>query len=506
MESMSGRSKARAGFRAGVLGALAMLTVLLLARLMAGVVTPIEVAVDRLIPRLPLSWFEAGLDLFGGYAKPLLFAGALAATVLLGGLGGMLFVRMRETARARTVALTLGIVLALLLTLLPAAGQGLFGGRSDGGIWITIAAYLVAYVIYGATLVLSRTQREDGLKDAGARLPRRAFVGGGVRGVTLLLLGAAGLTAAVRLLEKLTVTDVRADVTGMPPPFTPNETFYTVSKNAIDPEVDASRWKLSLGGLVERPYELTIEQLHSLPPQEQGQTLECISNPVGGNLIGNASWKGVPLRALLERAGVRPETRDIKLTCADGYTESIPVEKAMEPGVLLAYEMNGEPLSAKHGAPARLLVPNIFGMKNTKWVQKVEAVNEDYQGYWQKQGWSDTATIVTMSQLRVPAKGARLRVGEPVTVGGIAFAGSRGISRVEWSADGGKNWQEGRLLGFIAPFSWRLWEADWKPTQAGRAELVVRATDGNGNTQTANSRPTLPDGATGYHSIEVEVA
>lgn len=488
------------GFKAGLIAAGSMLILLLVGGLYANIDTPMERFTDWLIPRIPMSWFETGIATLGGYAKPLLSIAVMAAMLLLGGTIGLVYGRVRaRRANLTAVALLLAPGVLLLLS------GALSGGISDSGALRTAVFYTLAYLLFAVVLMLVRYLQEpasfDDVTDRSRRrLLRRTLYGGGA------LLTVAGIgSVLVRLLDRVSLTNVRANVAGIPRPFTPADEFYVVSKNFVNPSVDRDSWRLSVRGLVDEPYELTLEQLRALPPVTQDQTLECISNEVGGNLISNAHWKGVPLRDLLNRAGVRAGTVDIALRCADGYTESIPLHKAMEPDVVLAYEMNGELLTDEHGAPARLLVPNIFGMKNAKWIERIEAANFDWKGFWQKQGWSDVATVQTMSQIRVPPQNLELTTGKTVDVGGIAFAGSRGIQKVDWSADGGRSWQEARLLPEIAPLSWRFWEASWTPDRPGDMTLSVRATDGDGNVQTESRTDTLPDGATGYHKIDVRV-
>src|SRR3989442_1345886 len=191
---------------------------------------------------------------------------------------------------------------------------------------------------------------------------------------------------------------------GLPAEITPNDRFYIVSKNppGFDPVVEVAKWSLDIGGLVSKPVRFSFEDLRAMPAIEQVQTLECISNEVGGDLISNAKWKGVQLRDVLMRAG-GPAATAVKVAfrCADGYSESIPVADAMHPTTLLAYEMNGEPLPTKHGFPVRLLVPGSFGMKNPKWITKIEVVNYDFRGYWEASGWSDEAVVKTMSEFTV---------------------------------------------------------------------------------------------------------
>ncbi len=502
------RNTGRNGFLSGVVAAALMLLWMLAARLWLGVLTPVELAVDWLVPMLPLSWFEAGLDLLGGLAKPLLYLMALLVNLALGGVVGVVYARLAARSagprpQLAGVLLVLALMLFTGLALLPLTGQGVFGASSSAGVARTVAYYLPAYALFTAVLgvSVSLAPSDSGPTDEGRRRMLRRTLRGGA---ALLAVAAAGPVLA-RLLERMTLTSVDASAEGMPAPITPVGTFYNVSKNALDPDVDALAWRLRIHGLVERPYSLALEDIHALPASEKVHTLQCISNPVGGNLVGNARWKGLPLRDLLERAGLRDGVVDIKLEGEDGYTDSIPLSKAMEPGTLLVYEMNGAPLTLKHGAPLRLLVPDIYGMKNVKWIRAIEAVGEDYKGYWQRQGWSDVATYQTMSQVRVPAAADVLRVGDAIEVGGIAFAGARGIDKVEWSTDGGRTWQQSDLLLDQGPDTWRFWQAEWKPTQPGEYRLLVRATDGEGRLQAAEPSPTLPSGATGYHGITIRV-
>jgi hypothetical protein len=295
-------------------------------------------------------------------------------------------------------------------------------------------------------------------------------------------------------------------IRSLPPEVTPIGTFYTISKNAagLDPRVDARRWTLEITGLVGRPVKLTYDDIKAMPSVSRYHTLECISNEVGGDLIGNAMWKGVRFRDLLDRAGgVNPRAVRFALRCADGYSEGIPIADAMAPDVMLAYEMNGVPLPPQHGFPVRMLVPGLFGMKNPKWLTKVEAVTTHFTGYWQASGWSDEAVVQTMSAFRVP--GDRDVPSGEVELGGVAYSGDRGIKDVEVSADGGRTWMKAEVKSPLGPYTWVLWAAVWKLAGPGQYTLRVRAMDGAGVVQTAREQPTLPDGATGHHTIRVRV-
>ena len=295
-------------------------------------------------------------------------------------------------------------------------------------------------------------------------------------------------------------------VVGLSPWLTPTGEFYTVSKNLFDPRVNENRWSLRVDGQVKRPLHLSYRELVAMAGQvEQYTTLSCISNPIGGDLIGNARWKGIPLARILELAAPREGVVDLRFEAADGYTDSIPLAKALEPTTLLALEMNGEPLPPEHGFPARLIVPGIYGMKNVKWITRIEAVPYDYKGYWEVRGWSDTAITRTLSRIDVPKDRGRLRQGR-IEVAGIAFAGDRGIRAVEVSFDGGRSWEAAEVEPSPNAMTWSRWLKVWEPEGAGWYTLAVRAYDGSGQVQEQADVPPLPEGATGYHRIRVNVA
>ncbi|HSQ20545.1 MAG TPA: molybdopterin-dependent oxidoreductase, partial [Blastocatellia bacterium] len=292
------------------------------------------------------------------------------------------------------------------------------------------------------------------------------------------------------------------DIDNLALEITPNRDFYQVSKNAFDPQVDVARWKLEVAGLVETELALTYDDLKALPWVEQYATLACISNEVGGDLIGNALWRGVRLKDVLEKARLKPGVVDIMLRASDDYTDSIPLERANADGTLLVYEMNGEQLTPEHGSPVRLLVPGIYGMKNVKWITRIEALDFDFKGYWQRRGWDDRAEYKTMSRIDAPDREVK---GETSIVG-IAFAGDRGISTVEVSTDGGGTWELAELRPALSPISWVLWQRRWVPMQPGKHRILVRATDGRGQTQTLQYAPPAPSGSSGYHSVVISSA
>lgn len=344
----------------------------------------------------------------------------------------------------------------------------------------------------------------------GARLSRREFLARGGRALLSLSVLPALLTssgcrsdveeAASALQEEATV-DLWS-IPGLSPEVTPVGDFYTVSKNLWDPTVDARNWMLEVGGLVHRPYVIGYDQLtRNGPTVTEYVTLTCISNPVGGLLTGNARWRGVRMRDLLQAAGVMEGAVDVVMEAHDEYTDSIPIEKAMHPDTLVVWEMNGAPLTPKHGFPARVIVPGIYGMKNVKWLRRITVVDYDYKGFWQQRGWSDPAPVKTWSRIDVPRAG-RLRAGGEVVIAGLAYAGDRGVQAVEVSTDGGATWRPAQLKEPLGPYAWRLWAVRWTP-ERGSHRIAVRATDGTGAVQLERRTNVLPDGAEGHHSVSV---
>jgi DMSO/TMAO reductase YedYZ molybdopterin-dependent catalytic subunit len=297
-----------------------------------------------------------------------------------------------------------------------------------------------------------------------------------------------------------------AQVRGLSAEVTPVGTFYTVSKNIFDPEIDARSWRLAVKGAVARPYSLTLDELRTLPAVTKPHTLMCISNEIGGDLISNATWKGVPLKTLLERAGVRPGARKLILRGRDGYSDSFPLTAALLDGTIVAYDMNDKPLERQHGFPARVLVMGLYGIKNVKWLSELEVAAFDYKGYWQRRGWTDTAIYKTFSRIDVPAADATPTRGQRSWIAGVAFAGDRGVRTVQVSVNEGASWQPARVKPAMGDHTWVLWVFEWVPTVPGRTTLMVRVVDGAGVVQPVGPTPPLPDGVEGIHRVAVRIA
>ena len=302
------------------------------------------------------------------------------------------------------------------------------------------------------------------------------------------------------------VTFSAADYPGLSSLFTPNETFYRIDTALQVPQVDPARWRLRFTGMVDNPYELTFDELLAMPLVEQAITLSCVSNRVGGGLVGNATWLGVPLTDLLDEAGVQPGATQVVGRSVDDFTVGFPtaVLEGDRPA-LVAVGMNGEPLPAPHGFPARLVVSGLYGyVSATKWLTEVELTTLDaFDAYWIPRGWAKEAPMKTQSRIDVPRASRSLSPGT-VPVAGVAWAPSRDIVRVEVQVDD-RPWAEASLGERVSEHTWRQWVYLWD-AEPGEHRLRVRATDGTGEIQTEEVHAAPPDGATGWHTIEVNVS
>ncbi|MGY4712253.1 molybdopterin-dependent oxidoreductase [Mycolicibacterium sp. CBM1] len=303
---------------------------------------------------------------------------------------------------------------------------------------------------------------------------------------------------------------IPADVTpkgvDLPSFITGNGDFYRIDTALSVPQLSRADWRLRIHGMVDREITYTFDDLKKFEPVEMVVTLTCVSNPVGGNLISNATWTGYRVRDLLADSGIHADADMVLSTSIDGFTAGTPVQ-ALTDGrrSMLAIGMNGVPLPVEHGYPARLVVPGLYGyVSATKWVVDLELTRFDRaQAYWTKLGWSEHGPIKTESRIDVPRDGQKVAKG-PVTFGGVAWAQNRGVKAVEVRIDGGP-WQPAQLGASYSNDAWRLWSFAWNATDAGTHSITVRATDNTGVVQTEDEAPPVPDGATGWHSVSFEV-
>ena len=528
---------------AGAAAGLMMIAAMLALRVLAGALSPPELFEDQVIALLPGSLFAFVLDRLQFSAKPLLLVGLaflpLPVGAGLGWLYGCRWPQHRWLARGSLLGgIAYGLIVWLGLELAVTVwADGISPAVASAGPLLA-SAEVYSLGLVGVRRMLEPRDHSVETSRAGADRGRRALIVGGLLGGSLVVAGSAlarmlalnseqastplapgGLDVKRAVGEALTpvltsgaegapgVSGGDTSVViprGVADEITQNERFYVVSKNFNDPRVGADRWSLEVSGLVVQPRQFSYSEIMTLPTGSQCTTLECISNTLGGNLMSNAVWTGVPLEQLLGGVGLQPAAQAVVFRSADNYYESFPLDVILAPGVLLAHTMNGAPLPDKHGFPLRLILPGRYGMKNPKWITKIELLAEPIEGYWVRRGWDCDALVQTVARIDIPTDQATL-AGPRLQVGGVAFAGSRGISHVEVSNDGGITWREAVATPPLGPSTWVRWAVDWADVSSGTHPMLARATEGTGQPQTPEEHGSFPKGATGYHRVKVEV-
>ena len=515
----------RSRTRDAIAGFLAAAVALGVAELLAGITggTSLIIAIgDVVVDRTPGSVVKAAIDALGSKDKPTLLLTITLASLLLGAALG-------PVAGRRPSVGTLGFL-----------GFGLVGALAGAAepFTSTVGAFLTAGIAAAAGLASLRVLLEvasAGLEPASATpvMPGRGVAG---RRQFLAFGGAAAGAAAASAFVGREVlgpsVDVEAqrsavvlpsagsvttlpeggfDVPELSSLITPNGEFYRIDTAFVVPRVDTSTWRLRVTGMVDAPFELTFDELLAMPLLEEPVTLSCVSNEVGGDLVGNAIWRGVSLPALLERAGVQDGATQIVGRSVDGFTVGFPTEAALDGrAAMVAVAMNGEPLPAAHGFPARLIVPGLYGyVSATKWLGEIELTTLDaFDAYWIPRGWAKEAPIKTQSRIDVPRDGRSIEAG-PAAIAGVAWAGIRSVSRVEVCVgprgdEAAGEWREAQLSEALSTSTWRQWLLPWDATP-GEYRIQVRATDGEGQVQIADRQAPTPNGATGQHAVSVRV-
>jgi len=499
------RSHLLMGAVAGVIAAVVALAVgELVAAIIGRAASPIVVVGGTFIDATP-EWLKSfAIDTFGEHDKDALLLGIGGTLLVAAAILGMVATRWRVVgvvgvaglgavgavaALTRPIAMPIDVLpsvlgaaagIAALMLILPRPAATVTGVRPAGDGSATRRRFLVTSASFVAVAALA-----TGL----SRVLTPAPSAGSLLAVPVPDEPAGPLPAGVDL-----------GIPGQTPFVTPNASFYRVDTALVIPTVDVATWNLRIHGMVDQELNLTMGQLLSRPTIERVITLCCVSNPVGGKYIGNATWVGVPLRDLLEEAGVQAGADQIVSRSVDGMTIGTPTSVAMDGrDAMIAVAMNGEPLPPVHGYPARLLVPGLFGyVSATKWLTEMELTTFDaYDAYWVQRGWVQEAPIVTMSRIDTPKPLSQVAAGR-VMVAGVAWAQHRGITAVEVRADGGA-WQQAQLASVPSEDTWRQWSLAWDATP-GNHRLEVRATDGTGAIQTEARAEPFPSGATGWYS------
>lgn len=539
-------------FRAGLAGALAAAAALSLGELAAAVAAPrpgpVVAVANRVVDHAPTWFVDFGKTVFGLADKPALVLGTIILAVIIAtGLG---------IASRRSV----------LPGLAGVGGFGLLGmvaiGVDDQGGWgVAVPISLVAIVAGWAALMLllrraapasapsltppARRPESGGGHREGDRtesaprpvdspvdpaVSRRAFLNAaGVVGASAAVATAGAnvlrsrssvndARQAVRLDSALTASELETQIEvasttevaatrGITPLVVDNDDFYLIDTAILTPQVDPADWQLTIKGMVERELTLSYQELLDRASLVEPVTLSCVSNEIGGTLVGNAVWQGVALTDLLDEAGVDEGATQIASRSVDGWSCGFPTDLAYDGRTaMVAVAMNDEPLPLRHGFPARLVVSGLYGyVSATKWLSEIELTTmEAFDGYWIPRGWSKLGPVKTQSRIDTPRHRASVRAEAEVPIAGVAWAPDLGIDRVEVQIGEGP-WQEAELGESLGVNAWRQWRLAWTPTP-GQHLIRVRATDGSGYTQTSDRVPPAPNGATGWHEIGVTAA
>jgi len=451
---------------------------------------------------------------------------SIAALFIAGVVGGaILFVVLRaERTRYRVVlGPMLGVVFGIPAALVSLhTSQTSSVGPAAGSFWV-----LGVFLVWGA--ILGRAEQRlidiEQTSDAAAeRIDRRRFLiklGGTTAAITVAGAVVGELAEARRhqavvmasgepVLWSATnpLPNANAAVEAAPgtrPELTPLERHYRIDINTIPPKINGQQWRLQIAGLVEKPLALTLQELERYEPMHQFVTLSCISNPVGGDLIGTTRWTGVSLQQLLPALQLAPSATHLKIRSTDSFFEVISLDAIKaDRRIMLVYSWDGVPLKREHGYPLRIYIPDLYGMKQPKWIESIEATDHWEPGYWVQRGWNKVAQMHATSVIDTVAVdmtiiGADQRKAVPI--GGIAHAGTRGISKVEVQVDDGP-WEQAKLRTPLSELTWVIWKYDW-PFQSGKHTFTVRCYEGNGTPQIPTPSPAEPNGATGLYSKSV---
>ena len=495
---MTRKQAALSGFGWGVIGGVALVALMYLAGGIFGLRPLPQLLNEPLLSLMPGFVFGFMIDTLQHAGKVVEEIGLILGMIIaLGVLGAASAVaNLRWTSQYVPFAFAAIGWIVVTALLLPIAGVGLLGlhdGPATPIVWATLFAFYAVVLQYGGSVPPSF---DGGRRRVLAAVP--------------ITIGVVSLGAlAFELVPgwaKAIFNPPESGLRGISPAITPVGNFYVVSKNFADPVVDGQSWRLHVGGMVDKPMTLTLADLRALPPTTEYVTLECISNNVGGELMSTGSFTGVSLRDLVDRAVPQARASWVGFRARDGYAESLPMSWIQDsPEVLVAYELDGAPLPMNHGFPARILIPGHYGMKGPKWLDNIDLGTQETRGYWETQGWDPNVLVKTTARFDLPRDGDILRLGS-MSIGGVAFAGTRGVSKVEYSTDDGSSWNTATLEAPLSTLTWVLWHATWTPSAEGAYRLIVRAIDGTGKMQDGGGAPSFPSGASGYHIVQVSVS
>lgn len=472
--------------------------------------SPVIAVANRVVVLTPESAKLATIDSVGTADKALLLGSIYLLLALAGAAVGEL---ARRTLRAGLAGVALLGGIAAYCALTANAGRGSDVIPTIGGT-LAGAAVLVALVRSARPLdedAADGPDRRRFLAGAGAAAALAALTGFGGRAAQHARFDVAAARRRVRLPApaRPAPAPAGADLGRSGVPWaTPNRDFYRIDTAITVPQLDPDSWRLRIHGEVDRELTLTYADVLARPQVERWITLCCVSNDVGGPLVGNARFQGIRLADLLRECGIHADADQLLLRSADGYTFGAPAAAVLDGrDALLAVGMNGQPLPVEHGFPARTVVPGLYGYVSAcKWITSIEVTFfQDKQAYWVQEGWDARPAIKLASRIDTPRSGTTVRVGQTVAVAGVAWDQHVGVSAVEVQVDDGP-WQAARLAAVPSTDTWRQWVLPWTPQRPGPARLRVRATDGRGVAQDERHRAAFPSGATGLHAVTVHVS
>jgi DMSO/TMAO reductase YedYZ molybdopterin-dependent catalytic subunit len=543
-------------FALGIVAGLVSIAVSIMIKVFVGGLFLPELASQTLFSLTPGEFESQAIDTLGPLAKYSAFIGSILVTIIIFGLIGIFLIKLYNKLRwnsyilkfISSFALTYGVL--VIISIMMVIMIHVRSGSQTISIQHIILSLIPTQIVFGLifSLFSGKTKTKDKLQDpyqpvvreniTVVNYNRREFIRLIIASVVSIPIIYFGLN---RLFspQELEQQQIQPDTSNLLPPqsrsispdfkdptlapllaseITPTYLFYRIDINPIVPEVDVNSWNLLIKGMVDTPLKLSYEEIKSMSAIEEFVTLECISNKIGGDLIGTALWKGVRLKDILKKTKILPGVQYIVFRCSDGYDVGIPLNKGLMNETILAYEMNLAPLTSKHGFPVRAIVPGLYGMMNPKWITEIELVDKVYEGYWQRNGWSNIAEYNTGSSIVIPGQAPirnrfrnldeNLTTNSPsfsnrVPIAGIAFGGDKGISKVEVSTDGGKSWKTAKIKEPLSRYTWVLWTTGFIPEKVENYKIIVRATDKNGKVQSSELNKPFPDGATGYHTISV---
>jgi DMSO/TMAO reductase YedYZ molybdopterin-dependent catalytic subunit len=499
---------------AGLAGAASVGLALALSELMAGLFGRVPSAIAAVggfvVDYSPPFVKEVAITVFGTADKGALAIGTVIVGLIVGAFAGVASLRRPWiSVLAFGVFGLLGAIAAAMEPLITPVGAVLAVTMASLAGWLTLR-WLLGRVVQRTPelptdgVPVDPERRRAGLLIGGVGL---AAVVAGLAGRQMIISRSEAKRSAMDLPEPVTTAapptgdQQFAEVAGLTPIVVPNDQFYRIDTALVVPRPDPDSWTMKVAGLVQRPLEFTMNDLLGMELHERYVTIACVSNEVGGDLVGNAKWTGVRLVEVLERAGVAEGATQIVGRSVDGWTAGFPTELAFDGrDPLIAIGMNGEPLPPRHGFPARLIVPGLYGyVSATKWLEEIELTTWDaFDGYWIPRGWSKTGPIKTQSRIDYPRRGELVN-GSPAVIAGVAWAPTVGIERVEVRIGDGP-WMEAELTSPLSDDTWVQWKLE-VPIEPGDHAAHVRATDATGTTQISTRSPVRPDGATGHHGL-----